>query len=172
MFKTAFQKVLSFFIKPQQKQARHAWYAYHLANVLLDMPQEKIGVNLKHMEGHARLKIEQLQRQFETIKIISVLRTWNEQDRLYSQGREDAGKIVTNAQAGESYHNYGLAIDFMFLDDPNWKAPYERWEKVGIAAEKLGLEWGGRWRSKDLGHLEYHPDFKWQDLKKSFENNG
>ncbi len=31
---------------------------------------------------------------------------------LYSQGRTGAGKIVTHAQAWESWHQYGLAVDF------------------------------------------------------------
>lgn len=37
------------------------------------------------------------------------LRTFSEQDALFAQGRTKPGKIVTNAKAGLSYHNYGLA---------------------------------------------------------------
>ena len=39
-------------------------------------------------------------------------RSSEEQDALFNQGRSSAGNIVTNARGGESYHNYGLAIDF------------------------------------------------------------
>ena len=37
------------------------------------------------------------------------LRTYAESDALYAQGRTKPGKIVTNAKAGQSYHNFGLA---------------------------------------------------------------
>lgn len=33
------------------------------------------------------------------------------QDQLYAQGRTRPGEIVTNAKAGQSAHNYGLAVD-------------------------------------------------------------
>jgi peptidoglycan L-alanyl-D-glutamate endopeptidase CwlK len=36
------------------------------------------------------------------------LRSMAEQDQLFAQGRTAPGKIVTNARAGESYHNFGL----------------------------------------------------------------
>ena len=47
----------------------------------------------------------------------SGMRTWEEQQKLYNQGRTAESKakgekIVTNAKPGSSYHNYGLAIDF------------------------------------------------------------
>ncbi|MGN7759905.1 M15 family metallopeptidase [Paenibacillus sp. 22594] len=44
--------------------------------------------------------------------ITSDFRSSDEQDRLFRQGREDWGSISTNAGGGQSYHNYGLAIDF------------------------------------------------------------
>src|SRR4051812_45095106 len=44
------------------------------------------------------------------------LRTWKEQDALYEQGRTKPGKIVTKAKGGQSYHNFGLAVDIVLLD--------------------------------------------------------
>ena len=46
------------------------------------------------------------------------LRTFAEQDALYAQGRTKAGSIVTKARGGQSYHNYGLAIDIVLLVNP------------------------------------------------------
>ena len=44
--------------------------------------------------------------------VVSGLRTAPEQNALYAQGRNGApGHIVTNAKAGYSTHNYGLAVD-------------------------------------------------------------
>lgn len=33
-------------------------------------------------------------------------------------------------------------------DDPVWKA-------IGFVGEALGMNWGGRWKQKDMGHFEY-----------------
>lgn len=48
------------------------------------------------------------------VRIVQALRTIEEQNELYAQGRTKAGKKVTNAKGGQSYHNYGLAC---FSDD-------------------------------------------------------
>jgi peptidoglycan L-alanyl-D-glutamate endopeptidase CwlK len=53
------------------------------------------------------------------------LRTLAEQDALYAQGRTTAGGIVTYAKGGQSYHNYGLAIDIVFLIDKDGNGTYE-----------------------------------------------
>ena len=46
------------------------------------------------------------------VRIVQGYRTFSEQDALYKQRPK-----VTNAKAGQSYHNYGLAIDFALLID-------------------------------------------------------
>ena len=53
------------------------------------------------------------------------LRTIKEQNDLYAQGRTKPGKIVTNAKGGQSYHNYGLAIDIVLLVDKNGDGTFE-----------------------------------------------
>lgn len=42
-----------------------------------------------------------------------VLRTFKEQDELFKKRPK-----VTNARGGQSYHNYGLAVDIVILFDP------------------------------------------------------
>jgi len=49
------------------------------------------------------------------LKLISGLRTYEEQDALYAQGRTAPGPKVTNAPGGHSNHNFGLAFDMVFL---------------------------------------------------------
>jgi len=51
------------------------------------------------------------------IRIVQGLRTIEEQNDLYAQGRTKQGKKVTNAKGGSSFHNYGLAVDFCLLID-------------------------------------------------------
>lgn len=87
------------------------------------------------------------------------LRTFAEQDELYAQGRTKPGNIVTNARGGESYHNYGLAVDIVPTDQngkPTWQASQAVWETIGRAGERQGLEWGGRWGSfPDTPHFQF-----------------
>lgn len=67
-------------------------------------------------------------------------------------------KRVTNAAGGESWHNYGLAIDFVPLINgkPAWSVKRNRklWEKCILEAENIGLVCGHRWRFKDSPHIQ------------------
>ena len=89
------------------------------------------------------------------VKIIAGTRTYKEQDELYAQGRTAPGRKVTNAPAGYSWHNFGVAWDFVVFDadgQPQWDSPLM--EKCGKIAESLGHEWGGRWTSpQDTPHV-------------------
>lgn len=67
------------------------------------------------------------------------------------------GKKYTSSGAGRSKHQYGLAVDVVPIIDSVavWDSP-ALWKKIGIAGEKLGLRWGGRWRKPyDPGHFEW-----------------
>ncbi len=63
--------------------------------------------------------------QYAAIRIVQGLRTFEEQDALYAQGRSKPGNIVTNSRGGQSYHNYGLAIDFAILYDKDKNGTFE-----------------------------------------------
>lgn len=100
-----------------------------------------------------------------SIIITDGFRSHEEQTRLYNQGRTTDGSIVTNARAGESYHNYGLAIDFALqLEDGTviWDMEYDGnrngksdWMEVVAIAKDLGFHWGGDWTGfPDYPHLQ------------------
>ncbi|TSE09998.1 M15 family metallopeptidase [Aquimarina algiphila] len=89
------------------------------------------------------------------LRVTSALRTWEEQTRLYNKGRSAPGKRVTNAKAGESYHNYGLAFDVVEIKNGRaiWNNP--NWQKIGALGKSLGFEWGGDWtRLVDKPHFQ------------------
>ena len=68
----------------------------------------------------------------------------------------DKKKIVTYAWAGQSYHNYGLAVDIIFRDKGYdvGKADYINAGVVDFAA-KCGIVWGGSWtKLVDLCHFQ------------------
>ena len=64
---------------------------------------------------------------------------------LYSSKRTRPGNIVTNARGGQSFHNYGLAIDVVEISGGQalWTNP--NWNLIGEIGESHGFEWGGRW---------------------------
>lgn len=67
------------------------------------------------------------------------------------------GNGYTNSAAGRSKHQYGLAVDVVPIVKGTavWNNA-ALWRKVGLAGEKLGLRWGGRWkRPYDPGHFEW-----------------
>lgn len=105
------------------------------------------------------------------IRVVQGLRTIEEQNALYAQGRTAPGKIVTNAKGGKSYHNYGLAIDFAIMYDMDKNKTYEKlswdifydhdkdgkrdWMEVVDFFKSIGYKYGGDWKSlKDYPHLE------------------
>jgi hypothetical protein len=105
------------------------------------------------------------------------LRTFAEQDALYAQGRSKPGNIVTWAKGGQSYHNYGLAFDFVPLDALNkadWDVRHPAWQRAAELGESVGLEWGGRWSAKkrDLPHFQYTGGHTVADCLALFEAGG
>lgn len=91
------------------------------------------------------------------ILITSTYRDHASQNALYAQGRTAPGKKVTNAKAGQSFHNWKCAFDFVPIVNgkPNWNDT-ALFTKCGEIAESVGLEWAGRWKTfKELAHCQY-----------------
>lgn len=114
---------------------------------------------------YIRALIEKAAGQGIIIKVISAMRTYAEQDKLYAKGRTAPGKRVTNAKGGYSNHNFGIAVDitiFKGSTDPEqaktpvWESPL--YKVVGSIGMDLGLDWGGNWTSfKDEPHFQLRP---------------
>lgn len=102
------------------------------------------------------------------------LRSFAESDSLYAQGRTKPGNIVTNAKAGQSIHNYGLAFDFVISvggiakwdTKTDWDEDKQSdWMEVVNIFKSHGWSWGGDWKSlKDYPHLEKTFGNTWQTL--------
>lgn len=100
--------------------------------------------------------------------IYCTYRDFEDQNRLYAQGRTTAGPIVTYARGGDSMHNWRLAYDCvplvggkaMWSDDTLIDA-------VGAFGEMVGLEWAGRWtgRMREKVHFQYTGGLTVADLK-------
>lgn len=92
-------------------------------------------------------------------RIISGTRTYDEQEVLYSQGRnERPGQIITNAKGGQSNHNFGIAWDIGIFDNTGkYVTDDEKYISLStiVLAILDSLEWGGNWHSfKDYPHYQ------------------
>jgi LAS superfamily LD-carboxypeptidase LdcB len=90
------------------------------------------------------------------LRVTTGYRSVEEQNRLYNQGRTTPGNVVTNARGGQSYHNYGRAIDVVIMEDgqPNWQKRID--DNVANIGIQQGFNWGGNWSGgfQDYPHFE------------------
>lgn len=116
------------------------------------------------------------------LRFAYVYRSPQEQNELYAQGRTKAGKKVTNAQAWQSIHNYGLAFDIVLLVDKDGNGTFETatwetdkdfdkdrqadWMEIVNYFKSKGWKWGGDWKKfPDAPHFQYDFGFDWKTLK-------
>ena len=107
------------------------------------------------------------------------LRTFAEQDALYLKRPK-----VTNAKGGQSYHNYGLAIDIVLLVDKDKNGTFESaswetnvdfdgdgksdWQEVVAIFKRYGWTWGGDWKFVDNPHFQKTFGHSIADLQNMF----
>lgn len=111
------------------------------------------------------------------LRFAYVLRTPEEQHKLYLQRPK-----VTNADAWQSIHNYGLAFDIVLLYDNDKNGTFEEaswsmtkdfdkdgipeWKEVVTYFKSKGWSWGGDWKSfKDAPHFEKNFGLGWREMK-------
>lgn len=171
----------------------------------IDKPtQEKIDIAHPSLRKELSEIVTVLNRDILTgrakVRITFTLRTMEEQDALYAQGRESLSEVnkkrsiaklqpisasenkkVTNAKAGDSFHNYALACDIVLIIDgktASWdtKADWDGdkqsdWMEVVVLFKKYGWKWGGDWTSfKDMPHFEKTFNNTISTLKSKYSN--
>jgi len=116
-------------------------------------------------------KIEQMAVQLAAenivIRVTQGLRTWAQQQELYAKGRDEAGnvidraQVVTKAQPGYSWHNFGLAVDIVPDDaslagfQADWNSAHPAWQRAVAVGDSLGLVAGAEWRTfPDWPHFQ------------------
>lgn len=128
-------------------------------NTVDDRSEGIISTLLPQIQPLARELINQALAEGITIKAISGLRTYAEQDALYAQGRTDeSGPVVTKAKGGYSNHNFGIAFDVGFFKDGKYINDAPEYKTVSVWGKELGLTWGGDWVGiEDRPHYELRP---------------
>ena len=80
--------------------------------------------NILHLHPKVRVAVvkvyTQLQSEEIPFQIFEAFRYPERQKELYAQGRTKPGDIVTYAQAWSSFHQYGLAVDFVLYINGAW----------------------------------------------------
>jgi peptidoglycan LD-endopeptidase CwlK len=132
-----------------------------------DRSEKAIATLLPQVQPYARALVKKAAQHGITIKVIAGLRTYEEQDELFAQGRTKPGRVVTNARAGFSNHNFGIAFDVGVFEGANYLDESPKYKAVGALGMDLGLEWGGNWKAfVDEPHFQLRP--KWAgDMKES-----
>ena len=145
------------------------WSAIHRA-IVSDAPAAAVGkladerseraiaTLLPQVQPLARALVESAATIGISIKVISGTRTYDEQNALYEQGRTNSGRIVTNARGGYSNHNFGIAFDIGVFEGGRYLEESPAYKAVGALGMKLGLDWGGSWRTiSDEPHFQLRP---------------
>lgn len=157
-------------VRADGKPGMQTWTAIHRRLVVPEKAVAAISTKLDarsesniatlhpRVQPYARSLIQSALSAGWTFRITSALRTYDEQNALYAQGRTAPGKRVTNARGGYSNHNFGIAFDVTLFEagQPVWEsALYKRLGALGVG---LGLEWGGHWKSPvDEPHYQLRP---------------
>lgn len=123
-----------------------------------DRSEKVIATLLPQVRPYARALFFKARENGIRIEILSGLRTWAEQDALYAKGRTAPGPKVTNARAGYSNHNFGIAFDIGVFEGSRYLPDSPKYKAVGVLGSELGLEWGGNWKSLvDQPHFQLRP---------------
>lgn len=99
-----------------------------------------------HIHPVLRRKVECILAECEerglSFGLFEGFRSWERQAELYAQGRTKPGDRVTNARPGESYHQYGCAVDLVLQRNKKWTWEGKRsdWEEMQRIAVAHGLE--------------------------------
>ena len=94
-----------------------------------------------YVQGLCRKFIAECKKQGIDVLVTSTYRDKESQAAIYAQGRTKPGRIVTKAKAGQSWHNFRLAFDFVPI--VNGKAVWNDarlFKRCRAIGESLGLE--------------------------------
>ena len=118
---------------------------------------------LEYLYPPFRAKVEQLIQMCRerglNIGLGETLRTVEEQNNMYAQGRTKPGPIITNAKGTDynSQHQWGIAFDFFKNETGRAYSDIQFFEQVRALAKSIGLGWGGDWtKPKDRPHIYWN----------------
>lgn len=95
------------------------------------------------------------------VKITETYRSQERQNYLYEQGRTRPGKIVTWTK--NSRHTSRRAWDICKNKRGEEYSDSAFFKKCGAIAKKLGITWGGTWKTADTPHFEIGNNWSYEE---------
>ncbi|GAB0056728.1 hypothetical protein SIID45300_01039 [Candidatus Magnetaquicoccaceae bacterium FCR-1] len=80
-------------------------------------------------------------------RVLCGMRSYAQQNALYSQGRTKAGAVVTRATGGNSFHNFGVAFDIGLFSSGKYLQNADPYLDAARIGKHCGLECGAFWQS-------------------------
>ncbi len=105
---------------------------------------------------YAKTMLDELKTQDFKYHVEWGFRTKIEQARLFSMGRiQEAAAGFTRNRPGESFHNYGMAIDVHPVVGGRTRKGHPRLEsELAAIGKKAGLVWGGDFTPPEPQHFQ------------------
>lgn len=109
---------------------------------------------------------------FKPIFIVEGYRSFERQNYLYAQGRTfKDSKKVTNSMPGDSFHNYGLAVDVAFKDADPWSETHP-WKDLTRIVKAHGFVSGADFPNIDRPHMQLSYGLTLKDIKELYSHSG
>jgi peptidoglycan L-alanyl-D-glutamate endopeptidase CwlK len=125
-----------------------------------DRSERSIATLLPKIQPYARALVTKAAANGITIKVISGLRTYEEQNDLDAQGRTKPGKIVTTRAAAIQITTSASRSTSACSKGAATSTSRQNTKRSVFSERTLGLEWGGNWRTiQDEPHFQLRP--KW-----------
>lgn len=137
----------------------------------------KRDVDLNRLHPIIRDKVIKVQNDLANqnipIRIFEAYREPERQAYLYAQGRTIGGAIVTNCKPWQSYHQYGLAVDFVLFLNNTWswsssEKNNKHWQAYHEIARAHGLETS----SSETPHIQCPDTSSTQLMNGEYPDNG
>lgn len=137
------------------------------------IPEDKYSIAIiatihPKLRASARAVYDEVRASGIRMRYTSGFRSIADQTKIYNQGRTTPGPIVTKAKPGTSWHNYGMALDFVLLSEDGkkliWDVAYDGpdadqtsdWMKIVQIFKKHSWAWGGDFKTiVDRPHVQY-----------------
>lgn len=107
-----------------------------------------------------RLFLAECKKEGLPILITETYRSQERQNYLYKQGRSRAGNIVTWTK--NSRHTGRMAWDICKNVKGQEYSDASFFKKCGAVAKRLGIVWGGEWKTPDMPHFEVDKNWKYE----------
>lgn len=107
--------------------------------------------------------------------ITETLRSFEKQLAYWKQGRDNKHEVITYSKPGQSYHQYGLALDFVLVVDGHlhWAVDHN-WITVINCFKEQGFSSGIYFKpekKRDPPHIQNRMGYTWRELLVKYNNN-